>query len=312
MKKVFLILPTIFLILLTGCFTSKVNDAQVKVAESIKENATENEKPSEVVKESISETKEKTAKTYDYFATYDTEIKKEVENEIASAKSLQDEIDKVKKIADKYIEAFSGANTQGEMNFSSAWAYTVWDTELNNLWKRISDSADKERKQLLLDEQRNWIAMKEEVVRINLGNKEDGGSIYPMLQNQFLAEITHNRCCVLARELAIIKHEDFVIPTRSKYGTYVDNQGTKSVYSSIVTRKNVENDDEAIISIYRVGTTEGTFTESSNGDLIYTSYDENVKGIIQIYGWEKAIFDVTESKNNPLAVGDKFTFDFAY
>ena len=308
MKKRIFVLPIVFVVLLTGCFLSKKEDAQVKVNETVKET----EKQIETTVESTSATKENVAKKYDYFDTYDTEIKKEVENAVANASTLQDEIDKIKIIADTYSDAAANANSQSEMNFSSAWAYTVWDKELNSLWERFSNKADKERKKTILSEQRNWIAMKEEVVRENIGSPENGGSIYPMLQNQLLADLTHNRCCILARELAVIKHEDFVMPTRSKYGTFVDNQGTKSVYSSIVTKKNVENDDEAIISIHKLGTVDGTFTEGSNGDLNFTSYDEKVKGIIQIYGWEKAIFDVTESKDSPFTTGDKFTFDFAF
>ena len=308
MKKRIFALPIVFVVLLTGCFLFKKEDAQVKVNETVKET----EKQIETTVESISATKENVTKKYDYFDTYDAEIKKEVENAVANASSLQDEIDKIKIIADTYSDAEANANSQSEMNFSSAWAYTVWDKELNSLWERFSNKADKERKKTILSEQRNWIAMKEEVVRENIGSPENGGSIYPMLQNQLLADLTHNRCCILARELAVIKHEDFVMPTRSKYGTFVDNQGTKSVYSSIVTKKNVENDDEAIISIHKLGTVDGTFTEGSNGDLNFTSYDEKVKGIIQIYGWEKAIFDVTESKDSPFTIGDKFTFDFVF
>lgn len=308
MKKRIFVLPIVFAVLLTGCFLFKKEDTQVKVNETVKET----EKQIETTVESTSATKENVTKKYDYFDTYDAEIKKEVENAVANASTLQDEIDKIKIIADTYSDAAANANSQSEMNFSSAWAYTVWDKELNSLWERFSNKADKERKKTILNEQRNWIAMKEEVVRENIGSPENGGSIYPMLQNQLLADLTHNRCCVLARELAVIKHEDFVMPTRSKYGTFVDNQGTKSVYSSIVTKKNVENDDEAIISIHKLGTVDGTFTEGSNGDLNFTSYDEKVKGIIQIYGWEKAIFDVTESKDSPFTTGDKFTFDFAF
>ena len=308
MRKSILVLVITLVMLLTGCFAVKTKDVKVSTTENVKESV----KPSEVELKRESGAKEVATKTYDYFESYDADIKNEVENAVANASSLQDEIDEIKKIADTYSDAAANANSQNEMNYSSAWAYTVWDKELNNLWKRLSDSADKERKQYLLDEQRNWIAMKEEVIRENIGSAEDGGSIYPMLQNQLLAEITYNRCCVLARELAVIKHEDFVMPTRSKYGTFVDNQGTKSVYSSIVTKKNMENDDEAIISIHKLGAIDGTFTEDSNGDLKFTSYDENVKGIIQIYGWEKAVFDVTESKDSPFNEGDRFTFDFAF
>lgn len=312
MKRIIFILPIIFVMFLTGCFLLEKKDTQVKVTETVKETVKESVKSSETVAESTIAKKETSKKEYDYFESYDKEIKTEVESAVANAKSLQEEIEKVKKIADTYSNAAANANSQSEMNASSVWAYTVWDKELNLLWERFSNSADKERKAYMLTEQRNWIAMKEEVIRENIGNPEDGGSIYPMLKNQLLAEITHNRCCVLARELAVIKHEDFVMPTRTKYGTFVDNQGTKSVYSSIVTKKNMENADEAIISIHKQGTTDGTFTEKSNGDLEFVSYDGKVKGIIQIYGWEKAIFDVTESKDSPFNIGDKFVFDFAF
>ena len=304
MKKGIYVLAIVFVILLTACFAKKSNYESINIV--VDETTNLNIETTESV------TKENATKVYDFFDIYDTEISIEVSNVIANATSLQDEIDKIKKIADTYSAAAANANSQSEMNYSSVWAYTVWDKELNDLWKRISKSADKERKKNLLDDQRNWIAMKDEVVVENIGRAEDSGSIYLMLQNQSLAELTYNRCCILARELAVIKHEDFVMPTRSKYGTFVDNQGTKSVYSSMVTKKNMENDDEAIIAIHKLGKTEGTFTENSNGDLNFTSYDENVKGIIQIYGWEKAIFDVTESKDSPFKAGDKFTFDFVF
>ena len=74
----------------------------------------------------------------------------------------------------------------------------------------------------------------------------------------------------------------------------------------------MENDNEAVISIFRLATIDGTFSENSNGDLAFSSYGENVKGIIKIYGWEKAVFEVTECKDSPFNVGDSFTFDFAF
>ena len=94
--------------------------------------------------------------------------------------------------------------------------------------------------------------MKEEVTLLNLGSSEESGSIYPLLQNSFLEEITRNRAYVLANELAKIKGESFVMPEKSaKYGLFVDDQGTGSVYSSLNTRQGWEGDDEAVISIYR-------------------------------------------------------------
>ena len=306
MNKNILIIATIT-ILLAGC-SSKIadttttqinNDVNLETSESTlgsTENTTTNS--------------DTTSKEYDYYNDYDKEIGTEVNIVVEATTSLQDELNKVKKIAEIYSEASSKANNQNEINSSSIWTYTVWDKELNNLWKRISNDADKNTKKLLLDSQRNWIAMKESIVLENIGSKEDSGSIYPLQKNNLLSDITCNRCYILARELAKIKNENFTMPERSLYGTYVDNQGTNSIYSSLITRKNIENDNEAKISIYRLGQTEGTFTNNNDGTLSYTSYEENIKGIIKLDGWNKATFEVTESKDSPFNVGESFTFDF--
>ena len=41
---------------------------------------------------------------------------------------------------------------------SSLWLYVIWDTELNNLWRRFSSLANQDTKEMVLEEQRNWIA----------------------------------------------------------------------------------------------------------------------------------------------------------
>ena len=302
-------------ILFTGCIspnTSNIQNATTQTDTTINNTTQDNKKEvSDKVETTISKN-DNVAKKYDYFNDYKSEIEAEVENAISKASSLQDEINQIQKIANTYADAAALANTQSEMNSSSSWTYTIWDTELNNLWKRISSSANKDVKERILSEQRNWISMKNEITIENIGAPENSGSIYPLLQNNFLSDITHNRCLILARELAMIKHENFVMPDRSIYGTFADNQGTGNVYGSLITRKNMEDDNEAIISIYRLTTVEGTFSEKENGDLAFTSYEENVKGTIKILGWEKAVFEVTECKDSPFNAGDSFTFDFAF
>lgn len=315
MKIIISVLLIATTILFTGCIspnTNNIQDVTTQTDTPVNNTAQDDVKKSDSKTETANSNNDNTVKNYDYFNDYKKEIESEVENAIARASSLQDEINQIQKIADTYSNAASLANTQNEMNSSSAWTYTVWDTELNNLWKRISSSASKDVKERILNEQRNWISMKNEITIENIGSPEDSGSIYPLLQNNFLSDITHNRCLILARELAMIKHENFVMPERSIYGTFVDNQGTGDVYGSLITRKNMEDDNEAIISIYRLTTIEGTFSEKENGDLSFTSYGENVKGIIKIFGWEKAVFEVTECKDSPFNVGDSFTFDFAF
>ena len=156
--------------------------------------------------------------------------------------------------------------------------------------------------------------MKEEVTLESLGTREENGSIYPLLQNSFLEEITRNRTYVLADELAKIKGESFIMPERSaKYGLFVDNQGTGSLYSSLITRTGWEGEDEAVISVYRQGETEGTFVDNGNGELAFVSYDGSVKGIIKIDGWDGAGFEVTETSGEAVfSVGEEFKFPFAF
>ena len=315
MKIIISVLLVTLTTIFTGCISPNTNGIQATTAQTdATKNSTtqDNIKKSDDKVETANSKNDNVAKKYDFFNDYKSEIETEVENAIAKATSLQNEINQIQKIADTYSNAASQANTQSEMNSSSVWVYTVWDKELNNLWKRISSSASKDVKERILSEQRNWISMKNEITIENIGTSENSGSIYPLLQNNFLSDITHNRCLILARELAMIKNENFVMPDRSIYGTFVDNQGTSSVYGSLITRKNMEDDNEAIISIYRLTTVEGTFTKKENGDLSFTSYGENVKGIIKIFGWEKAVFEVTECKDSPFNVGDSFTFDFAF
>ena len=240
------------------------------------------------------------------------DIKKDVAGASASSASLSEELSKIEKITEKYDELFKVGEAQLELNMASGCIYMIWDEELNSLWKRFSAAADASTKERVLKDERNWIAMKEEVLIENIGSREDGGSMYPMLENAFLKKITKNRCAVLASELAKLKGESFTMPERDIYETYVDNQGTGDVYSSLVMRQGWENDDEAIISIYRVGETSGTFTDKGNGELSYESGDGTVKGIIRLNGWKGASFEVTEAKDSVLTAGDKFDFGFAF
>ena len=250
----------------------------------------------------------------DFTYDYTDDIRADVEGVVSGSESLQKELENIEKIIQKYTQLSEAAQTQGEMNISSQWFYVIWDTELNNLWSRFSDLADQQTKEKFLTEQRNWIAMKEEVILMSLGTREENGSMYLLLQNTFLEEITKNRAYILANELAKITGESFVMPEISeKYGLFVDNQGTGSVYSYLITREGWEGNEEAIISIYRQGETEGTFVDNGNGELAFTSDDESVKGIIKINGWDGASFKVTEtSEESVFSVGEEFEFPFVF
>lgn len=250
----------------------------------------------------------------DFTYDYTEDIKADVDYVVSGSASLQKELENIEKIIQKYTPLAETAQTQGEMNTSSRWFFVIWDTELNNLWSRFSNSADQQTKEKILEEQRNWIAMKEEVTLLNLGSSEENGSIYPLLQNSFLEEITKNRAYVLANELAKIKGESFIMPEKSaKYGFFADDQGTGSVYSFLNTRQGEDGEDEAVISIYRQGETEGTFVDNGNGELTFTSDDGNIKGIININGWDGASFKVTETSGESVfSVGEEVKFPFAF
>lgn len=233
---------------------------------------------------------------------------------VSSSASLQKELENIDLMIQKNTPLAEAAQTQGEMNVSSQWFFTIWDTELNNLWSRFTDSADQQVKEKILAEQRNWIAMKEEVTLLSIGSREENGSMYPLLQNAFLEKITKNRAYFLANELAKIKGESFVMPEISaKYGLFVDNQGTGIVYSTLITRQSEQGEDEAIISIYRQGETKGSFVDNGNGELAFTSNDGKVKGIIKINGWDGASFKVTETAGDSIFfVGEEDKFPFVF
>ena len=78
---------------------------------------------------------------------------------VSGSASLQTELENIEKIIPKYTPLAEAAQTQVDMNISSQWFFVIWDTELNNLWSRISNSADQQTKERILAEQRNWRRM---------------------------------------------------------------------------------------------------------------------------------------------------------
>ena len=250
----------------------------------------------------------------DFTYDYTEDIKADIDYAVSASDSLQEELENINKIIQKYTLLSESALTQVEMNAASQWLYVIWDTELNNLWGRFSNLADQETKEQVLEEQRNWIAMKEEVTLMCLGSQEENGSMYSMLLHSLWEEKTKNRAYIIANELAKIMGEAFTMPEASTtYGLFVDNQGSGSVYSSLITRQDWEGRNEAIISIYRQGTLEGSFIDNGNGNLTFTSKDSNIKGIIQINGWNGATFEVTETMGDCIfSVGEKFEFPFVF
>ena len=250
----------------------------------------------------------------DFTRDYSEDIKKDVDDVVAGSTSLQEELENIHTLSEKYEAIAQTAKTQMDMNMSSGWFLKIWDTELNSLWSRFSDSADAQTKEKVLAEQRNWVSMKEEVALESIGSSEEGGSMYSLLVNSFQEEITKNRAYVLANELAKVKGETFEMPERStKYGVFVVNQGTDSVYSLLSIQQGVNGSDESVIYIYRQGELKGSFVDNGNGELDFSSEDGTVKGIIRINGWDGASFEVTEtSVPDVFPAGQMTEFPFAF
>ena len=146
---------SMILILMTGLCAGCGN-------EGVKNNNTGIESESSKVEEAVSfENTEDTETDFTY--DYSEDIKSDVDDVVSGSASLQDELENIENIIKKYTPLAQAAETQTEMNLSSRWFFDIWDTELNNLWSRFSDLADPQTKEKILAEQRNWIAMKEEV-----------------------------------------------------------------------------------------------------------------------------------------------------
>lgn len=82
--------------------------------------------------------------------------------------------------------------TQADMNVKAMELYETWDAALNTLWSELKEKLSKDEFNVLLEEQRVWIADKEAAVQ-EAGKKVEGGSLYALVVNMKAAEITEAR-----------------------------------------------------------------------------------------------------------------------
>lgn len=240
---------------------------------------------------------------------YTEQIKSEVA-EAKSAKSLQEELDTIAELADKYDELRMNAETQTEMNENSQWGLLVWDTELNSLWSRMSDELDSATKEEILAKQRVWVAMKDNAAN-HLSATYEGGSIWSMIYNDEQANITRRRAYVLANEYAKFKGEKFSMPARDNTGYFVDTQGTTDEYSSMTIEQGMEGDSLMFtVSLYRVGELRG-YGEATSDGITFESEDGNVKATIDI-SYDGASFTVDEATDAIVNAGESFDFDLSF
>lgn len=82
--------------------------------------------------------------------------------------------------------------TQVEMNAKAQELYTLWDTALNELWAEIKKTLPEEDYAKLLEEQRAWVAEKEQAMEA-AGKEVEGGSMYPLIVYGEAAGMTEAR-----------------------------------------------------------------------------------------------------------------------
>lgn len=86
---------------------------------------------------------------------------------------------------------------QSDMNELSHEIYLIWDDLLNELWAVLKESLDEKTMHNLLEEQREWITMKEAEAK-KAAEAFSGGSMAPFASNQKAAELTKERVYELA------------------------------------------------------------------------------------------------------------------
>lgn len=134
---------------------------------------------------------------------------------ICQAVSIQKEIAKIEKKAIEYENIINNSTSQMDMNINSGDLYILWDNELNSLWKRLIKKVDIEEKRKLLIQQREWIKRKERNIK-EAGAIYEGGSIQSYIHNRRATEMTRARVYTLAKYLAHVRKESFVIPKEIK------------------------------------------------------------------------------------------------
>ncbi|MBQ2609982.1 MAG: hypothetical protein II586_06455 [Butyrivibrio sp.] len=250
---------------------------------------------------------------FDFYKDHSYDIQQEINDAIHEALTIQNEIDRVEKIAKKYADYSSDAVTPEEKKIADGLARTVWETELNTLCTRVVGKIyDVKKREKLLEDQRSWNAIKEEVMKKSIGEDKNGEVLDSKLVSEFMENTTRSRCLVLAYELAQSNDEEFKFPERSVYGTFVDMQDSDTIGSILVTRKGADGSNEAVFSIHQMAVLEGTFKDKGDGELEFTGKSSNVKGIIKINGWKDATLEITQSNDKIYNAGLSYTFDFAF
>ncbi|MFZ1784355.1 MAG: lysozyme inhibitor LprI family protein [Ferruginibacter sp.] len=91
-----------------------------------------------------------------------------------------------------FMQVAGNAQTQMEMNEQAAREFKAADKTMSALYKKVMALQDDAGKKLLLEAQRAWIKYKEAHCE-SAANMYRDGSIYPLIYNSCLRELTEER-----------------------------------------------------------------------------------------------------------------------
>lgn len=128
--------------------------------------------------------------TGDGFSSYEYE-EKSLSERIALEISFAEEWDA------QLREELQNAASQTDMNLTAQELYQTWDNTLNIVWKLLESELDDAQMEALREEERTWIASKEEVVNA-VSQEYEGGSTGSMETSLKAAELTKERVYELA------------------------------------------------------------------------------------------------------------------
>ncbi|MCR4675492.1 MAG: DUF1311 domain-containing protein [Lachnospiraceae bacterium] len=310
-KRIMIALMMGLIVMVTGC--SKDAETTSDTTDNTEVVETEDESTSEEINEATdasAETEVTSEEEEAAWMDYSNTIATEVETITSSATTVQDEMSQVETLVEKYDALTDADISQIAMNQASQWPATVWDTELNSLWTRMSESLDDTTKESVETGLTQWKAMKEDAIVCAIGSEKDGGSIYGMSYQQQLADMTRRKVYSLANIYATSKGEEFTMPEASVYAIYVNTEDTSEIYDSLAITESYEGSAVANISLYRTTTLTGSVTENGDG-LSFVSEEGDVEGTIT-YGWEGATLTIDKSGNSLVEAGQSYSFPLVF
>lgn len=121
-----------------------------------------------------------------------SENKEEKYEELSVKERETKNVEKVEAEANRIRGSLSDTATQSEINENSKQLYKLWDDELNRLWKVLKEELSSAEMVELLEEQRKWIAEKENAID-EMEKVSGGGTATTMNKNMTGEDFTRRR-----------------------------------------------------------------------------------------------------------------------